>query len=338
MSPGLSCTSSKSTARPRLPGNTAEPWNDTRRRRLRPALPLTLADFDRRGFPTGGSPARPLLEGHARAFLDGFNRAAANWPTPHACLTEAPADSRGFAYEGAGMYAGLRDWLTGGRSGAVHALLAGPGDRYTHLVHVGAGWAATPMRLPHRTPLPDTPLLRWLALDGAGFGRAFFGGRQRVIRDAQSVPADGRRRLRWAAALAGSGRALWFIHVADVEAIRHTIEPLPAAARTELWAGVGLAMTYAGGVETAEMKGAVAAAGPDRASLGQGVVFGTAARARAGAVPPHTAAACQTVLQIDDETAAAWATEAATPLGGQRGVEAYEAWRQALRARVAGQH
>jgi hypothetical protein len=126
-------------------------------------LPLRLADFSRRGFRVDRPAKRVALENHARHFLAGFNLAVVRWRDPHPALGAVTAYERGFAYEGAAMHAALRDVLTGGRTDALSRLLAGPGSRYVHLIHVGYGWAFTPLRLPLPVPRPATPLLTWCA-------------------------------------------------------------------------------------------------------------------------------------------------------------------------------
>jgi hypothetical protein len=94
--------------------------------RPRIQLPLTMADFGARGFRTNRPAERAILEEHARNFLRGFNFAAAR-SAPHEELHERiPDEERGFAYEGAGMFAGLLDFFTAGRARAVRRLLAVP--------------------------------------------------------------------------------------------------------------------------------------------------------------------------------------------------------------------
>jgi hypothetical protein len=290
-----------------------------------------MVDFETRGFRTSRPEQREILETHARSFLDGFNLAASRWPTVHAGLDDVAQEERGFAYEGAGMYASLRDSLLSPRQKSLAHLISGPGDRYVHLIHVGAGWGLSALRIPGPIRLPRTPLLRWLALDGAGFAETFFGG-QRVL----AKRACGSPTARWQVRMAGCGRALWFLQSADIAGIAAVIGELPARARPHLWSGVGLAAGYAGAVDGSGLEMLVDASGPDLAQLKQGVVFAAAARMRSGVVPAHTELVCRKILSADVDQARQWADAAAEDLALASDVDAYLEWRTRIRRSAAG--
>ncbi|WP_447002702.1 DUF1702 family protein [Saccharothrix isguenensis] len=292
-------------------------------------LPLSMADFARRGFRVDRPAERAVLERHAGNFLGGFNLAVRSWRAPHEPLSEVAEEERGFAYEGAAMFAGLLDLATAGRAGAVRRLLDGPGDRYTHLVHVGAGWLFTAARVPGVVRLPSTPLLRWLGLDGNGFGEVYFGGVKALLRRAGRTPGPV-----WQARLAGCGRALWFVQSADPAGVAGVIERAPAAARPHLWSGVGLACAYAGAVDEAGRAALLDLSRPHRSYFAQGVVFAVGARARSGIVPDHTRDACAQVAGVTVEEASRWTDETCADLLGSRDVHAYLEWKARLRTLI----
>ena len=295
-------------------------------------LPLGLADFARRGFRLDRPANRTVLETHARSFLTGFNIAVAQWRDPHSALAELPALERGFAYEGAGMHAALRDLFSRGRAGALRRLLSGPGDDYVHLVHVGYGWALVPLRLPLPVTVPPTPLLRWLALDGAGFAETYFGGLAALRRRCRRADTE-----RWQARVAGCGRALWFLQSADVDGVSEIIEATPAPARPHLWSGIGLATCYAGCADEPTLDRLVRASGQYEAHFGQGALFAIAARSRARIVPPHTELACRRLFAVGPDVAERWTDEAARGLTDSVAESAYTEWKSRLRAAVARQ-
>ncbi|WP_229373268.1 DUF1702 family protein [Umezawaea beigongshangensis] len=289
-----------------------------------------MADFETRGFRIDRPAARTVLEEHARMFLTGFNTGAAHWRAPHDELhARVPEAERGFAYEGAGMFAGLLDLATAGRAGALRRLLEGPGDGYVHLVHVGAGWLATPLRVTALPRLPATPLLRWLAVDGSGFGEVYFGGLRALHRRAARRPGP-----LWEAQLAGCGRALWFAESADPAGVAGVIDRAAAPARPHLWAGVGLAVTYAGAADEQAFDELERAAKPHYAHFAQGVVFGASARHRSGIVPPHTARSAARFLGVDADEAAGWSETAAHDLSDSDDIRSYLRWKATLRALV----
>ena len=290
-----------------------------------------MADFGARGFRTDQPAARAVLEEHARNFLHGFNLAAARWAQPHEELRERiPDEERGFAYEGAGMFAGIVDLLTAGRARAVRGLLAGPGDQYVHLVNVGAGWLFTPARV-HAVPrLPEGPLLRWLALDGSGFGQVYFGGPRALRRLAAARPGP-----RWEARLAGSGRALWFAESGHPDGIAEVIGRLAPAAHPHVWSGVGLAVTYAGAAADDALDRLTALARPHQDHFAQGVLFGAAARHRSGIVPADTRRAATRFLDLSVEEAARWCASTAADLSTSTDLRAYLRWKHRLREKAA---
>lgn len=285
-----------------------------------------MADFERRGFRLDRPEQRALLETHARAFLDGFNLAVLGWRSPHETLLTIPDGERGFAYEGAAMHAAMRDLATGGQARAFQRLGSGPGDAYIHLIHVGHGWALAPLRLPLPVPLPTTPLLRWLGLDGAGFAESFFGGIHRLRKICARRPDP-----RWAEKVAGCGRALWFIESGFVPGVRRRISDVPAAARPHLWSGIGLASCYAGGLDAEGFGELRDASGPQWPHLAQGCLFAIAARARSGIVPEHTRVGAAALFAADVRTAAEWTDQAAEGLVDRTDITAYAEWKSRLR-------
>ncbi|OKI35450.1 hypothetical protein A6A25_23520 [Saccharothrix sp. CB00851] len=293
-------------------------------------LPPRMADFSRRGFRTDLPAQRAVLEGHARSFLTGFNLAVRSWREPHEPLSRVDGEERGFAYEGAAMFAGLLDLATAGRARALDRLLAGPGDAYAHLVHVGAGWLFTAARVPVLPRLPGTPLLRWLAVDGSGFGEVYFGGTRALLRRAARTPG-----AVWRARLAGCGRALWFAQSACPSGVADVIGRTPPVARPHLWSGVGLAAAYAGAADEAARTEMLDLVGRHRAHFAQGVVFAAGARVRSGIVPRHTRDACAQVLGLTAEEAARWADDACADLLDSPDVQAYLEWKARLREGIA---
>ncbi len=281
-------------------------------------LPLTMAEFDKRGFRLDRPQARAVLETAGRSFLTGFNLEVSRWRNPHDALSDIPEDQRGFAYEGAAQYAALLDLFTAGRAKAFARLLAGAGDRYVHLVHIGAGWWFTPLRISAMVRLPRTPLFRWLALDGNGFGEVYFGGIPALLHRARRAPS-----AVWEAKLAGCGRALWFVQSADPDGVEAVIAEAPKSARPHLWAGVGLACAYAGAIDDACRERLIGAAGRYSPYFAQGVVFAALARVRAGNVPHHTERACAQALGMNAQEACLRGEEAGKDLHESPDVGAY---------------
>ncbi len=293
-------------------------------------FPLTLGDFGTRGFRLDRPAARAVLETAGRSHVLGLNLEISSWRDPHDALSEIPEDQRGYAYEGAALWAALLDRLTLGRAKAFARLLAGPGDRYIHLVHIGAGWVLAPFRIRGPVPLPSTPLWRWFAVDGSGFAEVYFGGTRALLRRARKAPGT-----RWAVRIAGCGRALWFAESADPEGLEAVIAEAPDLARPHLWSGVGLACTYNGGSDDTGRERLIAASGKYYDHFAQGVVFAARARIRQGHVPDHTERACTQVLDVSAADASSWAGKAEEGLLEARAVEAFVEMKSRVRQMIA---
>lgn len=306
-------------------------------RRLALGISPRETSFARRGFRNLSSPARPHLERVGETFVAGYLAALRRGePDPAGQLAELDALSPelvGFAMEGAAMAYALLDLLTPWNRGRVQRWLAGTGQRHAYMIHVGAGWALARLRRrPGRALRRMDPLLRWLAVDGYGFHEGYFGWPRAIAR--QLVP----RRLQGYERRAfdqGLGRSLWFVEGADGERIAAAVARFAPERHADLWSGVGLAGTYAGGVGRAELLGVRGLAGAHAAALAQGAAFAAQARARAGNPARHTELACEVWCGSSASEAAGLTNAVLAGITGD--VEhRYENWRQGIQAAYRG--
>ncbi|GAA1073513.1 DUF1702 family protein [Nocardiopsis metallicus] len=316
-------------------------WGALRRRVMTPNASETTVET--RGFHDKGPQARQVLETVGESFLAGLGEAVETG-SPAATderLAALPVRYQGFAYEGAAMGFALLDGLLPG-SRRTAAFLRGPGAAHVYMAYVGIGWAMA--RLP-RPLWPDLsgldPLLRWLVHDGYGFHQAYFHTDKYVHRQARDPRAarwtgDGAYALR--AADQGIGRALWFVGGTDPDQVTGLVERFPASRRPDLYAGVGLAATYAGGADEAELHRLRERAGTHRGSLAQGGAFAAEARIRAGLLVPHTELGAAVLCGTDARSAARTSRELRPDAAGPDDDTAYpryEVWRAALARELA---
>jgi len=293
-----------------------------------------------RGFHEKDPEARELLETIGRTFLRGYAYAAEARDPAEAeeRLETVPERFRGFAYEGAAMGFAVRDGLPFGRHDLVSTFLEGRGRDHVYMVYVGVGWAMA--RLPRfRWPAAEAtdPLLRWLVLDGYGFHQAYFRTdkyvHQQYREPAFPWPADGPGWYVDQAIDQGIGRALWFIGGTDADLVATLIDKFPPERRGDLYAGAGLAATYAGGADERELLAFADRAGAHLPLVAQASAFAATARIEAGLLVPHTGLATGVFCGMPPEQAHAVSAAARPepPFGGD--VPAYEVWRQRLAAR-----
>lgn len=306
------------------------------RRRLFSISPQE-ASFTVRGFDAA-APVREHLEAVGDTFLQGYQAAieAESLPDVVRPLDTIASPMRGFAYEGAAMGLALRDFLALGFGRWVRDFLEGPGSSHIYMAHVGIGWWYARLGVPMlRPPASLDSLLGWLVLDGYGFHEGYFHWPRSVAR--QEAP---RRLFGYARRVfdQGLGRSLWFVKGADPGRIAQTISAFAGERRADLWAGVGLACTYAGGVLPAAIEELQTLAGERyRYELAQGAAFAAKARQRARNLLPHTEAACQILCGTSARMAAAITDEALIALPLDDPIPAYEIWRRRIQKQLAKQ-
>jgi hypothetical protein len=309
---------------------------------------LSTVTFAERGFPGAVSPAADRLEAIPQAVVCGFEWGIAGrslWEVERR-LELVEQEQKGFAYEGAAMAFSIRDAMAGGRGTRTRELLFGPAAPHLLLTYIGIGFAMA--RLPRRfwgTIIPDLtgspyyPTMTWLAVDGYGFDLAYF-HTDRYVEQQQVPPAydwQGCPDYFPRAVDQGIGRALWFIHGADAKAVAAAVGRFPAARRPDLWSGVGLAATFAGGCSADGLAELCTASGEHWPHLGVGVIFAVKGRDLAGHVPAHTALAAEVLLGLSVPGAAAIAdrTEAESNGVDAGGAEpVYEQWRNRIRTHL----
>jgi hypothetical protein len=311
-----------------------------RRRILTPNPEAAL--MSERGFHVKNPDAGRLLETIGEVFLTGYAYAAeAKTPAEaEARLEQIPERFRGFAYEGAGMGYAIRDGLPVGGSRHFAGFLAGRARNHEYMAWIGQGWALA--RLPRfrwRRVVVEDPLMRWLVLDGYGFHQAYFKTGKYVDQQYQEAdfPWPGGE-LGWYAANAidqGIGRALWFVCGTDPDRCADTIDGFAAERRADLYAGAGLAATYAGGVTEDELRRFWDRAGEYRPEVAQGAAFAATARQEAGLVVPHSVLALSVFCGITPDQAAKICREARPEPCVDGGIPAFETWRRSIAAAVA---
>jgi hypothetical protein len=307
-----------------------------RLRRLLLGISSSEVTFQRRGFHPGERDRRERLEGIGRTFLDGYHAALLESDLLHLGrhLDAIAPERRGFAYEGAAMGLALRDALSPVGRNLFDEFVRGVGREHAYTAHVGLGWALA--RLPRwlgRSPAGLDPLLRWLVFDGYGFHEGYFHG-NRSYRE-RSVP-DGLHGYERCTFDQGLGRCLWFWACADTDRIPGIIRSFPPTRHADLWSGVGLACTYAGGANRPDLERLAAAGAEFAPHLGQGAVFAAKAHRRAGGDPEHAAVATEVLCGLSPAAAAAVSDESERDLPPDAEVPAYEIWRRRIRDELAG--
>lgn len=304
-------------------------------RKLLLGISSDQAIFATRGFAETEPGKRIHLERIGQTFLFGYNAAieSADIDALGRALNSIETETVGFAFEGASMALALMDMLTPFGRGRLAAFLEGPGSPHVYMVHVGVGWAfaRSPWGLNRMFAGLDA-LLSHLAFDGYGFHEGYFHWPASISKKKvpRKIPIFARNAFDQ-----GLGRSLWFVMGANTQLIIETIASFPVTRQPDLWSGVGLASTYAGGVGRNALESLRAAAGEFIPQFAQGVCFAAKARQRANNVVPHTELACQAICGMTAETAADLTDRALSSLPQTDIYARYQSWRFSLQAILA---
>ena len=303
---------------------------------------LEEVSFTGRGFAVTPTAATDRLEAVPQAVVCGFEWAIAahDLTDLNRRLRLVEEEQRGFAYEGATMAYTILDTIRGNRT---RELLDGAGEKHILLAYIGIGFAMA--RLPRplwKKVLPDLrsryhPTMSWLAVDGYGFDRAYFDTERWVDRQEIPIPYpwQGSPAYFLRAVDQGIGRALWFISGADPDKVIAAVNRFAASRQADLWSGVGLAATFAGGCPPEGLAQVRKAAGAYWAELALGAVFAVKARTYAGFVPEHTVLANEQLTSLSIEGASALADRTEVDAYGSGPMPQYEIWRRRIRAHFA---
>lgn len=299
--------------------------------------------FAGRGFPVEPTDATRRLEAIPQAVICGFEwgvEVRGQWEIERRLELVEP-EMRGFAYEGATMAFTVRDAMAGGRGVRARDLLRGPGLPHTFLTYIGIGFAMARLPrplwknvLPDLTGTPYYPTMSWLAVDGYGFDKAYFQTERWVTRQRRpaTYPWAGRADYFPRAVDQGIGRALWFIHGGQAADVVAAVGRFAVSRQQDLWSGVGLAATFAGGCDAQGLALLCRAAGDDLPHLAQGAVFAAKARAFSGFEPPHTELATAVFTGMSVAAASTLADDVAAGGLASTTVPDYEVWRSRVRA------
>ncbi|MFB7915412.1 DUF1702 family protein [Streptomyces sp. NPDC056061] len=320
----------------------ASVWGALRRLVLAPSL--DEVGFAGRGFDLEPTDATRRLEAVPQAVVCGFEWGISDrdLAATERRLSMVDQELRGFAYEGATMACVVRDAM-GPRGGdRTRALLEGGGRPHIFLNYIGIGFAMARLprplwkkALPVLTDADLYPAMSWLAVDGYGFDLAYFHtgrwvGEQRIP---EPYAFEGDTGYFPRAVDQGVGRALWFIHGGGTDRVAAAVRAFAAERQADLWSGVGLAATFAGGSAPAGLTSLRTASGHHAAHLAQGSAFAAKGRHRAGFVPEHTRQAAYALTGLDVESVARLADDCAPDGAATGNGPAYETWRRNMRER-----
>lgn len=272
-------------------------------RRFLFGLPIEGMDKFWKEFPGSETEARKQLRLSSNAFISGYNTAL-EVGLSHIILSELQSfdiNLRGFAYEGVGMGLIMIDYTSLGRESKFQKFVD-QNPNQSSLAHIGVGFAMSVLnRDIEKSLAPLDPMQRWWAMDGYGFYNGIFKWKQTT--EKQIVP----KKVSGYALRAfdrGLGRSIWFLFSADISKIVNQLQKFPESRRADIWSGIGVASTYAGGVSEETLRDLKAAAGEYASYVSLGSTQAANARYFSNNIVEHNDLACSVHCGMSAESAA----------------------------------
>ena len=250
------------------------------------ALPLSEANFEIRNFQAG-EPAQQRLEVVAKTVVTGYNTALETGLSSDLTVNTLFIRDElvGFFNEGIGMGLYTLDLFSFFNKNRFWEFIKGEGKNHEYMSYIGAGiacgvffnrpFAGFLKKASHTSGL--------LILNGLGFYNAYFKPTKTIY--SLFIPKSVKKDLFYVECYDnGIGRGLWFFNGGNPEKIEKTISLFPRERRSGIWAGVGLAATYAGGVSNTKIFLLKTLAGEFSHMLGEGSVLASHTRDIAGNV------------------------------------------------------
>lgn len=308
-------------------------------RRFLFGLPLTGMDklWDNFGAETE---ARKQLRLSSTSFIDAYNTSLEVDLSRKlfSILGTYDKSFRGFAYEGTGMGMAMLDYTGFSKRDRLSEFVE-TAPSYTMLAYIGAGFAIAVLNRDLEPSLASLkPLERWWAIDGYGFYCGIFRWEQTIEKQRlpKKIKGYGQRAFD-----RGIGRSLWFRLNDDINEITRLIQTFPEHRRADIWSGIGLASTYAGGVEKVTLETVKAKSGPYKSHVALGSSMAAINRYYPDNIMEHNDLACSVYCGMTAEntaklvvnTAESLTIDPAEPVFTPQPI--FETFREAVRSHLA---
>jgi enediyne biosynthesis protein E3 len=266
-------------------------------RKLILGLPITEAEFKIRGFEVG-FPAQERLELVAKTVVNGYNVALENGLSKNLSvnITQVTNELVGFFHEGVAMGLYTLDLFSISNKNRLDEFINGVGKQHAYMSYIGAGIASAIFRNNSFESFASKANSEGesLFLNGVGFYNAYFKPQKTLINMFVPRSVMNNKPYFLEGYDNGIGRAVWFYNSGEPLKIAETVSRFPEKRKGAVWAGIGLAATYAGGVSKEKIYQLKELAGVHAYRLGEGSFLATHTRQMAG--NPHQEDSTERIL------------------------------------------
>jgi enediyne biosynthesis protein E3 len=233
----------------------------------------------------------------------------------------------GFAVEGASMGLFMRREKHGDAA-SLAAFQAGPWGRYGALIYAGIGLGLGEFNLPVAPAVEAADdLMAAFIVDGYAFHFGFIEPAAHLNGQPWPDGIDGDVGRVFDVGLA---RSLWFGRAGAASLVASSVTAFDEARHEDLWAGIGFAATYAGGLSESDVAVLFDAAGPHRAVLAAGSALAAHVRVHSGNLVPTTESNCLALAGRSAGDADALCIAAQSAAGGDTSLSGFLKWRGAI--------
>jgi hypothetical protein len=282
------------------------------------------------GIDATGSPDDSVaahLEGIINLALSAQAQAYKDPEGLDALLQEADPQFVGFAIEGASMGLVLRQ-AKQGDDDSLAAFKTGPWGRFTALIYAGIGLglgdSGQPV-LPYVEAQDD--LMAAFVVDGYAFHFGFIDAAGHLHGQPRAADLAGDVGRIFDVGLA---RSLWFSRAGVIDLVVDGVGAFDGDRRADLWAGIGFAATYAGGLTPDGVSSLVEGAGGHRSMLAAGASLAAHVRVQCDNLVSTTDNNCRMLTGRDALEADELCAKAKSAAGGDTSLAGFIAWREAI--------
>lgn len=248
-------------------------------------------------------------------------------------LQTVEPDFVGFAVEGAAMGLTVLDHREPQDSARLDSFFSGAWSRFSLLMYAGTGLGLAEI---------GESVLAWVerrnkleagfAIDGYAFHLAL--GAPAEYLDGRQPPSE----FQGAAARSfdhGLARSTWFTCAAEPPAVANAIARFPEDRRSDVWSGIGLAATYAGGLDADGLAALRLASGHHAAALAGGSALAGYLRVLASNVVPGNERATEALAGVSPAEATDLVEDCRAAEGDAVSLDAFVHWHDAVRLAFA---
>jgi hypothetical protein len=294
-----------------------------------------LGSFDKARHYAWGIDAPNTADDSVAAHLEGIitlalSAQAQAYKDPaglDAVLEEADPQYVGFAIEGAAMGLLLRQAKQGDDE-SLAAFRAGPWGRFAALIYAGIGLglgdSGQPV-LPFVEAQDD--IMAAFVVDGYAFHFGFIDPAGHLHGQPRSADLAGDVGRIFDV---GLGRSLWFSRAGVIDLVIDSLGAFDAERHPDLWAGIGFAATYAGGLTSDGVSSLLDGAGANRSMLAAGSSLAAHVRVQCDNLVPTTDNNCRLLTGRSALEADELCAKAKSAADGDTSLAGFIAWREAV--------